>query len=55
MGLDYSSHLFSLLSVILAADFDILLGKITIKVPLVVEGDDYSLVCEYLTLMISIA
>lgn len=37
-----------LLIVILAANFDILLGKIKVKVPLVLEDDDYSIVCEYL-------
>lgn len=32
----------------LAANFDILLGRIEVTVPEVASGDDYAIVCEYL-------
>lgn len=35
-----------LFPVILASGFDILLGRIEVQVPWVVNGDDYQVVCE---------
>jgi len=43
-----SSQLTFSLVVILANNFDILLGKIEVTVPWVEDGDDYLVVCEFI-------
>ena len=43
------SELFFPHVVVLAGNFNILLGKIEITVPSVKDGDDYQIVCEYLS------
>ena len=37
----------TLLTVVLAHDFDLRAGRIEVKVPDVITGSNYSLVCEY--------